>query len=397
MARAHAETTCWGPGAPLTIAPADGDMVARALNTAFDNWLPPFDQALAADVPVGATGLTRAQFYEPDQLATTTYESADRHGPDPETQPVQDGIPDYDAPAGPYDTVPLPGFGPLEPVHGPGIGYDPCHDGTTARYGGGAAGPACTLDFVGDYHEGGSAGAGAVRSRLEHYWSTMYGLDPATLPGDVTTWYELYRVEKDLFAALDTDPTNSRILEYSAANAARYGLESTTEQYVKHGPDEYATATGSDALLNPGYERRRLRSAMVNCAGSRGPRRLRQLQGRSRRPEDSGRLPAGPARHILRPGHHRLPAGGGGRDAAVRRAGRRRHRALGPQPLRRPPRPLSRASDRARSARRLTPPCQPGRSRPCRRRRSSRRGSLPGTAGDIPRRNRTPGPPRSRS
>jgi Putative Flp pilus-assembly TadE/G-like len=267
MARAHAETMCWGPSAPLTIAPADGDMVARALNTAFDNWLPPFDQALSADVPVGTTGLTRAQFYEPDQLATTPYESADRHGPDPETQPQQDGIPDYEGPAGPYDTVPMPGFAPLELVHGPGIGYDPCHDGTEARYGGGAAGPACTIDFVGDYHEGGSTGAGAVRSRLEHYWSTMYE-DPGPLPGGVTTWYELYRAEKGRLDTLDTDGTNSRIVEYSPENAARYGLSSTTDRYVKREPDEYATATGNRPLLNPDYERRRLRSAMVNCAAT---------------------------------------------------------------------------------------------------------------------------------
>ena len=277
MARAHPETMCWGPGAPLTVAPADGDLVARALNTAFDNWLPPFDQALAADVPVGATGLTRAQFFEPDQLATTAYESADRHGPDPETQPQQDGIPDYEGPAGPYDTVPLPGFGPLDGVHGPGpgtgIGHDPCHDGTVARYAGGAgADPACALDFIGDYHEGGAAGAGAVRSRLEHYWSSMYR-DPGTLPPGVTTWYELYRLEKNSFAALDTDPGNSHIREYSPANAARLGLSSTTDQYVKHAPDEYTTASGDAPLMNPGYERRRIRSAMVNCAATvaRGP------------------------------------------------------------------------------------------------------------------------------
>jgi Flp pilus assembly protein TadG len=288
MARAHAETVCWGPGAPLTIAPADGDTVARALNTAFDNWPPPFDQALAADIPVGGTGLTLAQFFEPDRLATTAYESADRHGPDPATQPQQDGIPDYpgaaDPPVGPYDTVPLPGLAPLANVHGSGVGYDPCHDGTLARYAGaaasGPAGAACTLDFVGDYYEGGSVGAAAVRDRLERYWSTMYRLDRGTLPGDVTTWYELYRVEKDLLAALDTDDANSQIVEYSPANAARLNLASTTEKYVKHGPREYTTATGSDALLNPGYERRRLRSAMVNCratvdAGADGAGRYR--------------------------------------------------------------------------------------------------------------------------
>ena len=281
MARAHPETVCWGPQAPLTIAPADGDTVVRALNTAFDNWLAPFDQALLADLPVGATGLTRAQFFEPDRLATTTYESADRHGEDPATDPQQDGVPDYEeivaeeGPPGAYATVPVPDFTPLSDVHGPGIGYDPCHDGTQARYGGTpSASPACALDFAGDYHEGGSAGAGEVRSRLEHYWSNMYdevtadGLARGALPGGVTTWYELYRVEKSRLAGLDTDADNSRIEEYSDLNAATLGLDSTTAKYVKHEPDEYMTATGSDALLNPGYERRRLRSAMVNCAAT---------------------------------------------------------------------------------------------------------------------------------
>ena len=269
MARAHAETVCWGPGAPLTIAPVDGDTVARALNTAFDNWLPPFRQGLAADVPVGATGLTRAQFFEPDGLATMPYEMADRHGPDPVTQPQQDTIPDWPDPAGPpvgpYETVPLPEFAPLQNVHGPGIGYDPCHDGTLARYAGGsAAGPACMIDFAGDYHEGGSDGAGAVRAALEHYWSAMYGPGAGPLPGGVTTWYELYRHEKSRQETLDTDAANSQIVEWSPKNAARYGHSPTTDPYVKHEPDEYTTATGN-ALLNPGYERRRLRSAMVNC------------------------------------------------------------------------------------------------------------------------------------
>jgi hypothetical protein len=162
----------------------------------------------------------------------------------------------------------MPGLAPLQDVDGPKIGYDPCHDGTTASYAGTpATGPACALDFVGDYYEGGSAGAAQVRSRLEHYWSTMYDT-PGPLPGGVTTWYELYRAEKSAFADLETAVGNSKIEEYSAENAARLGLDTTTEDYVKHAPDEYTTATGRDALMNPGHERRRLRSAMVNCAAT---------------------------------------------------------------------------------------------------------------------------------
>ncbi len=131
MARAHAETVCWGPGAPMVIAPADGDMVTRALNIIFDNWLQPFEQALTTDLVIGATGLFRTQYFEPDALATTTYESADRHGPDPDTQPQQDGKPDYDeifaeeGYPGAYDTVPMPETTPLRPVDGAGAATIP--------------------------------------------------------------------------------------------------------------------------------------------------------------------------------------------------------------------------------------------------------------------------------
>ncbi len=213
----------------------------------------------------------RTQYFEPDALATTTYESADRHGLDPDTQPQQDGIPDYNVPPNIdafrplYDTVPMPGFAALEPVHAAGVGYDPCHDATYDKYAGTGGGGACTQDFVGDYHEGGAAGAGAVRAALEHYWSTMYDLEPDTLPGWVTTWYKLYVYEREMFGALDTDDTNSRIVQFSDANVARYGLGSPDEEYVKHGPDEYLNVSGNGGLLNPGYERRRLQSAMVNC------------------------------------------------------------------------------------------------------------------------------------
>ena len=81
----------------------------------------------------------------------------------------------------------------------------------------------------------------------------------------MTTWYEMYRLEKELFAALDTDDENSRIVQYSDENTARYGLPSPAEKYVKQRADEYLTCPGNGGLLNPGYERRRLRSAMVNC------------------------------------------------------------------------------------------------------------------------------------
>jgi hypothetical protein len=274
MARAHAETVCWGSGAPMTVAPADGDTVTRALNTIFDNWLPPFDQVLDTDVVIGTTGLMRSQFFEPDRLAATTYESADRHGPDPATQPQQDGIPDYnvepnvDAFRPLYDTVPVPGFAKL--VHDGAApieaGRDPCHDGTYAKYSGdiGISAAACARDFIGDYFEGGTDGAGAVRAAIERYGSAMYEPDIVLSP-EVTTWYELYRFERERIGMHETDAGNSRIDQFSDANVARYGLASPDEDYVKQEPDEYLNLSGNGMLLNPGYERRRLRSAMLNC------------------------------------------------------------------------------------------------------------------------------------
>ncbi len=100
----------------------------------------------------------------------------------------------------------------------------------------------------------------------------MYNLAPDTLPGSVTTWYEMYRTERN-DAGLDTDKSNSRIKEFSDENVARFGLSAPDENYVKQVPDEYLNVSGNGALLNPGYERRRLRSAMVNCRATvaRGP------------------------------------------------------------------------------------------------------------------------------
>lgn len=274
MARARNETVCWGPKTEFRIAPADGDMVSRSLNTAFDNWMSPFREAISDPVEVGSTGLTRAQFYEPDQLATTTFETADRHGPIPSTNPKQDGVPDYnvapnsDAFSYYYDTVPMPGMTMLYRVHGLGIGYDTCHANTYRKYAVNQPAGACSNDFIGDYYEGGTTGASTTMSRLRSYWQYMYYQSPSTLPSSVNTWYEMYQLERERIATLNTFDANSRVVQWSDENTAMYGLASNATKYVKQGPDEYMHRSSSPGLLNPGYERRRVRSAFVNCGAA---------------------------------------------------------------------------------------------------------------------------------
>ena len=151
MARAEAAEVCWSDENPLTIRPADGGTVLRSVNTIFDIWNAPFDTQIqdATQIdPTGALPFTAADFFQPDRLATTTYETADRFGPDTTgvhacslatdgtgafiTDPVtglfvvddprlvQDGIPDYnqafpcdvpelDPALNPTGTTPLPG------------------------------------------------------------------------------------------------------------------------------------------------------------------------------------------------------------------------------------------------------------------------------------------------
>lgn len=271
MARARNETVCWGPGSELSIAPAGGDMISRSLNTIFDNWLPPFKEAITNNVPVGATGVTRAQFYEPDKLGTTFYESADRFGPDPMTDPKQDGLPDYnvspysDTFSYFYDTVPMPGMSMLLRVYALGVGHDICHENTYRKYALDNATGSCANDFIGDYYEGGTTNASTTLSRLRSYWQNMYYPNTIPLPANVTTWYELYQFERDNIGALTTFGNNSRILQYSDDNRTILDLPSNATKFVKKGPVEYTSLSGSIGLLNPGYERRRIRSAFVNC------------------------------------------------------------------------------------------------------------------------------------
>lgn len=284
MARARAETVCWGPGDELAIAPAPGPMVSRAINTAFDIWHPPFDQAVSNNVAVGTSGLTRAQFFEPDMLATSVFETADRHGADPALDP-QDGVPDYATGEGlepEYDTVPIGGYGQVRTLYGAGSNYDTCHINTYNKYangGGTGNGAECSADFIGDYFEGNSANLGPNRARMQFYYSNLYGLNPrapsSRLPDEISTWYELYQLERENFASLNTNANLSQVTRWSSTdgpntqdNVTAYGLTNDTDRYIKQGPDDFFHRSGSSSLLAPGYERRRIRSAMVNCTAT---------------------------------------------------------------------------------------------------------------------------------
>ncbi|MEM9061988.1 MAG: hypothetical protein AAGD13_16120 [Pseudomonadota bacterium] len=188
MAQATAQNMCWTDDDPLKIKPANGDTVLRSVNTAFDIWLPPFEEILQDGRPVdgsGALPFTPANFFEPDRLAVTTYELADRFGQPDGSMPamceyardgdgniltdadgnelladirlIQDGIPDYNQPwpcddprtastdeSDPanamvdifqpaYDTIPGPGMTYVAGTRGEGMGYDFCHDKTLGR------------------------------------------------------------------------------------------------------------------------------------------------------------------------------------------------------------------------------------------------------------------------
>lgn len=215
MARANAPQMCWSDANPLTIRPANGDTVLRSINTIFDIWLAPFDTMIANATIIGTVTLddgtthtvTAADFFAPDILATTTYETADRFGIDDEgdtdaqcefpeegsgiwrdcdylSELVQDGIPDYNLPwphddpttddgdpntneddeshpdnvlidgiESAYDTIPKPGWTYSANFRGEAIGYDNCHETTLGRQDNAAQDrAACLLDAQNEDH-----------------------------------------------------------------------------------------------------------------------------------------------------------------------------------------------------------------------------------------------------
>ena len=313
MARARAETVCFED--TIRFKPATGPMLVRATNPAFDRWPEPFQTMLQNDVEVPNSGLSRAQFFEPDILATSHYESADRHGPivDPATDcpnhasvpPVyseQDDDTDWNANSlcgmsdnfqYVYEGLPSPDLAYLPGVMTAGRGRDACHSrsyrdaaldaqAVADALANGEEPPlpdpsddtGCVHDFIGDYHLDYSGGGSVVQEHrfwINNYWNTMYREDtapPPPLPEDVMSWYQLYQHEKANMGSVTPWPRLSRISQYNTENAARLGMGASEserqQQFVKHRAVEYETAAGH-SVLSEGYERRRIRSAMVNC------------------------------------------------------------------------------------------------------------------------------------
>ena len=313
MAKAQTDEVCWSDDEGLSIVPAHGPTVSRAVNTAFDIWMEPFRTALEQP-PIASiqtlTGLGYHQFFEPDQVATTLYENADWYGADP-TQ-LQDD--QYEYGSGAADgilihghTVPAYGLTTLASF-ATGLGYDVCHNNTySAATGNPVAGNLCAVDFIGDHYSGRTYPNTAPRTPVDdmaEYWERMYdsvpiaGLPPAiahpsrcgsgleaTFPGLVTycenatiptdgsidTWYQVYQREKAKFIDVVTRGESSRVEQWGdgTTNAIDYqqwyNLTGPTDDYVKHGPDDYLNLTGETSLFAPNRERRRIRSAMVNC------------------------------------------------------------------------------------------------------------------------------------
>jgi hypothetical protein len=307
MARANVDQVCWSENDPLTIRPAHGPDVSRAVNTIFDIWMEPFETAIGDNNQLGDTGLRYNQFFEPDAVATSLWEPADYYG-DPNTE-MQDG--NYDYADLPQYTAFLGHTGPkfglaVTNMYAAGLGYDGCHANTYRRETGGGTGGECAIDFIGDHYESNAATtAGYVSTALDEFWTRLYrvgtpppGLPPqyqnpalcggpleqaipslaefcgvASLPGDVTTWYQLYLHERAMGGQVVTNGAQSRVQQWAdgSTNApdyqTRYGI-SQTEQFLKQGPDDYFGISGESTLFSAGAQRRRMRAAMVNCTAT---------------------------------------------------------------------------------------------------------------------------------
>ncbi|MEM0988103.1 MAG: Tad domain-containing protein [Pseudomonadota bacterium] len=223
MARAQQDQVCWSERDPLRILPAHGPNVSKAVNTIFDMWMEPFTSAIENSGAVPDTGMSYHQFFEPDAVATTLYETADRY-----TEPtvdasgnvisggpgtMQDGDPDHEldalgtailgnfanATAPRVDIVQLSKIGRVTGM------VDRCHqetyevnghiengvdlDAIYAKADALAADPtaepltsfeqsvidnatgACTNDFIGDYFSQVGQDTSYNRSQMEDYWS----------------------------------------------------------------------------------------------------------------------------------------------------------------------------------------------------------------------------------
>lgn len=339
MARAETDTICWGSNSDLTIEPAHGPDVSRAINTTFDIWMEPFASYIEDTAQIPGTGLGRHQFFEPDGLATTLFELADWYGAEG-IGSEQDGdpAPEFEAclNAGPscYDAY----LGHLQPredlmfikdVYATGRGIDICHSSTYSAMNSSTPSDsilnaACDVDFVGDHYVGNGGTTSGARSEMQGYWQDMYAVDVWQIPGmtpqaafrialkcgtsleqddpavgefcalsnlsdlNVDTWYEVYKQERSILGdlAIAPDGSKSRVTNASTGGlwnndtddedgdgvpninyATRYGI-APDEGFIKQRPMDFMQITGETSLFSEARERRRLRSAMVNCTST---------------------------------------------------------------------------------------------------------------------------------
>lgn len=244
LARARAERVCFEE--TIGIRPAPGQLVVEGVNTAFDIWLPPMDELLLsenANRSVPNTGLTLANYFEPDKSVLSRYWTVDDNGGIYSNNPTN------------YETIPAPDW--TNRVAFPGR-FDRCHLGSASTAVGVPSGAACTLPLVSNTSSFSSGSRGQGGAYTNAVFSDGPGdPKPASLTG-FSTWYELYQIERGNNLVPSEVTINSASLQ--GQTPAR---TSDRPDYRYGAPDTYTTSVG--ALIAPDHERRKIRAAMVNC------------------------------------------------------------------------------------------------------------------------------------
>lgn len=304
MARARSERLCFGE--TVDIQPATGPMVTTALNTIFDTYLPPFDRLLDGVDPVmPGTGLTLAQFFEPDALGSGLFEPLPRDADGnviPQRVEESATIPgayfialDVTFSDGvtkpyilnneiPYEARPTPDARQLRFVANAGVAN--CHLGTMQQAAGIAGVTGCQLPFVSDENTLDSDGDGSFDDAdgdgvpdfvfngfadallVSDYILNYYNITDPNLELPFGTWYDVYKWERE--RVLAGDLTGSTCLPLEDVVNDPFGMlpaqDCDAATPVKTAPTNYLDIGGANrTLLNTGYERRKIRSAMVNC------------------------------------------------------------------------------------------------------------------------------------
>lgn len=286
MARARAETVCVGE--TVQIRPAPGPMVLRALNTAFDIYYPPFNNLpntpiLTIDVDGDGNDetITLPMFFEPDAVPTTPYEPIrrDKTGMADSNNNGEEDLIDYlaqppyyadggDHNVGAYQTTPGPGYRALE--SGEGYYLANCLDDLLQNtISGGTLGTPCTPSKFASQTN--YLPSSKITDALSHYYDVSFGRRGLRLPTGTNTAYEAYQYERSASATLRA--TAGESITYGAIHPSYLNQldvlanTDTTDDYLA------SIKTGANAahwnhgysLINSSYERRKIRSLLVNC------------------------------------------------------------------------------------------------------------------------------------